>query len=426
PRRMCCIQGSDAHRLDSQSDRRGKVINFGVGERTTELRLRDQSFESLQELFESSDFASSRPSIPGEKPEDEVQAARVQGVNLVQAFYDAPTQGGVLRYNVLSDICAFANTHGGTLYLGMGTEMFRLPAGIDQPQMLIEQITRAIDLMLTPSLSLVIDTPVTQGKQIVRVQVPRGPGRPYALETNKIYVRTNGESVLAGREQIIKLVMEAQDERDVRPVTPEAAPPMSQEVEALAPPPVIAEERPRPASRDRHRDHRRERPERTERPEPREPARDRPKPAPAVPADELPRMGVEVVAVESRGSINVYSLRDLRTSAVTRNVTRNSASKLWRYVITQQETNPIDLDKVHWNGDFGLWRKYRRLADVRYDLVLKTADGARYFYGVPQSELKSGWKAFADVEDTAEGSGAGASADAVAESSLPTSADGSG
>ncbi|MCC6614439.1 MAG: putative DNA binding domain-containing protein [Anaerolineae bacterium] len=421
PRRMRCIQGSDAHRLDSQSDRRGKVINFGVGERATELRLRDQSFESLQELFESSDFASSRPYIPGEKPEDDVQAARVQGVNLVQAFYDAPTQGGVLRYNVLADICAFANTHGGTLYLGMGTEMFRLPAGIEQPQMLIEQLTRAIDMMLSPSLGLVIDIPVTQGKQIVRVQVPRGPERPYALETSKIYIRTNGESILASRDQIIKLVLEAQDERGVRTVVPEVPSPIVPDAEELAPPPVIAEERPRPALPDRHRDHRRERRDREPRETPREvrePLREPPKaapaPVPSTPPDELPRIGVEVVAVESRGSINVYTLRDLRTSSVTRNVTRNSASKLWRYVIKQQESNPVVLDQVRWNGDYGLWRKYRRLAEVRYDLVLRTKDGVRYFYGVPETELKGGWRSFASAETVSDDAPPGVPAPSVA------------
>lgn len=407
PRRMRCIQGSDAHRLDSQADRRGKVINFGVGERATELRLRDQSFESLIELFESADFASSRPYVPGEKPEDDVQAARVQGANLVQAFYDAPTQGGVLRYNVLADICAFANTHGGTLYLGMGTEMFRLPSGIDDPQVLVEQITRALDLMLSPALQLVIDTPVTQGKQIVRVQVPRGSTRPYALENNKIYIRTSTESILASRDQIVALVIESQSERDVHPPAKPVVATVVEETKDAPPTPTALTESPRPAPPDRHRDHRRGRRERREQREPREqhePQREKPASVPATPADELPRIGVEVVAVESRGSLNVYAIRDLRTGSVTKNITRMSASKLWRYVIKQQEVNPVVLEQVRWNGDYGLWRKYRRLAEVRYDLVLRTKDGFRYFYGVPETELKGGWKIFTGAETLAEDS----------------------
>lgn len=407
PRRMRCIQGSDAHRLDSQADRRGKVINFGVGERATELRLRDQSFESLIELFESADFASSRPYVPGEKPEDDVQAARVQGANLVQAFYDAPTQGGVLRYNVLADICAFANTHGGTLYLGMGTEMFRLPSGIDDPQALVEQITRALDLMLSPALHLVIDTPVTQGKQIVRVQVPRGSTRPYALENNKIYIRTSTESILASRDQIVALVIESQSERDVHLPTKPVVATVVEEAKDAPPTPTVLTESPRPTPPDRHRDHRRGRREHREQREPREqhePQREKPATVPATPADELPRIGVEVVAVESRGSLNVYAIRDLRTGSVTKNITRMSASKLWRYVIKQQEVNPVVLEQVRWNGDYGLWRKYRRLAEVRYDLVLRTKDGFRYFYGVPETELKGGWKVFAGAETLAEDS----------------------
>ncbi|MCA9909797.1 MAG: putative DNA binding domain-containing protein, partial [Anaerolineae bacterium] len=418
PRRMRCIQGSDAHRLDSQVDRRGKVINFGVGERATELRLRDQSFESLLELFESADFASSRPYIPGEKPEDDVQAARVQGTNLVQAFYDAPTQGGVLRYNVLADICAFANTHGGTLYLGMGTEMFRLPSGIDDPQTLVEQINRALDLMLSPALELVIDTPITQGKQIIRVQVPRGAVRPFALENNKIYIRTNSESILASRDQIVALVIESQTERDVLPPAKPIAAIVADETKDAPPSPTVLTETPRPASPDRHRDHRRGRREQREPREPREqhePPREKPASVPSIPADELPRIGVEVVAVEPRGSLNVYAIRDLRTGSVTKNITRMSASKLWRYVIKQQEVNPVVLEQVRWNGDYGLWRKYRRLAEVRYDIVLRSKDGVRYFYGVPETELKGGWKVFAGEETLTEDSAVSVSAPVIDE-----------
>jgi hypothetical protein len=58
PRRMRCIQGSDAHRLvrDPKNTKR-----LGVGERVTEFLLPEVSFEALRELFLGDDFTRSRP-----------------------------------------------------------------------------------------------------------------------------------------------------------------------------------------------------------------------------------------------------------------------------------------------------------------------------------------------------------------------------
>jgi len=58
PRRMHCVQGSDAHRLRADPSNRK---NLGVGDRATDVALPELSFEALQELFESDDFARTRP-----------------------------------------------------------------------------------------------------------------------------------------------------------------------------------------------------------------------------------------------------------------------------------------------------------------------------------------------------------------------------
>jgi hypothetical protein len=60
PRRMRCIQGSDAHRLDSLRDKRG-TVNPGVGERITEFALPERSFEALLELFQGADMTRTTP-----------------------------------------------------------------------------------------------------------------------------------------------------------------------------------------------------------------------------------------------------------------------------------------------------------------------------------------------------------------------------
>ena len=438
PRRMHCIQGSDAHRLDSQIDRTGKVINFGVGERPTEVRLNERSFEALRVLFDSSEFNSIRPYTPAPQVEDPLSRVRAQGPSQTQAFHESPTQAGVLRVNLLNDICAFANSDGGTVYLGLSEDTRRLPVGIENADALIEQVSRAASAMISPQLTLVIDTIESQGRTIVRVLVQPGSGRPYALDGSRIYLRSGSETRLATRDEIIQMVIEGRSggayasprqperrreerteprdreeryqrsERAERPERPQREPRREAEPALSAPPAAetIIEtpfgDVPAPAS-----------PRREGRPARRDERPPRIQPEPTVPQAETsgalaftpemqPRLGVELVSVEPRAGLNVYTLRDLVTNGVQRNVTRNIKSKIWQYAIKQHESNPIDPERVRWNGVFGLWRKYRRMTEVRYDLVLRTPDGYRFFYGVPESELKGGWQVFAQLEAQSE------------------------
>lgn len=429
PRAMRCIQGSDAHRLDNQIDRNGKIVNFGVGERASEARLRDRTFDALKEMFESDDFTTTRAYNPAAKPKDPILSARADGATATQAFHESATQAGVLRLNLLTDICAFANSEGGTLYLGLAADPRSTPVGVDNPQAVADQLQRAVSAMIKPSLQLVIDTPDSNGKLILRVRVPRGAERPYALEGSKIYVRSGSESRLATRDEIIMMVVGGERIADLPRPVETLPPPTPAERPAM---PERREPRQRPPERrdyERERPERPQRAERAERPERREPPQAvdaapaperqerpapprreeraalpsrRPEPAREVAPSDLPRVGVELVDVEPRGAMNIYTLRDLQTNAVVKNITRVTKAKAWQYVIKQHERNPIQLERVRWNGVCGLWRKYRRQIEVRYDLVLQTEDGPRYFYSVPEAEVKGGWLVFKDMQAQAE------------------------
>ncbi|HEX7975704.1 MAG TPA: hypothetical protein VF498_14935, partial [Anaerolineales bacterium] len=117
PRRMHCIQGSDSHRLTTDPNRKK---NLGVGDRATDVLVPDASFESLQELFQSNDFARTRPHRFKEEPAfDFIRGAREEGANIVQDFHESLTVRGGKRYAIIADVCAFANTNGGTLYIGL-------------------------------------------------------------------------------------------------------------------------------------------------------------------------------------------------------------------------------------------------------------------------------------------------------------------
>ncbi|HIE38377.1 MAG TPA: PHP domain-containing protein, partial [Anaerolineae bacterium] len=188
PRRMRCIQGSDAHRLARDPN---DPHHLGVGDRVTEVLLPEVGFGPLREVFLGDDFARTRPYRPTEKaPFDHVQAAREEGPSIVQDFHERFSRRGGHLYAILSDICAFANTNGGTLYIGVSGDPKELPVGVSNPRQTVEAIQEEIARRITPPLEVTADVQETQGKKIVRVVVPRGEDPPYAIDDNKIYIRS--------------------------------------------------------------------------------------------------------------------------------------------------------------------------------------------------------------------------------------------
>jgi hypothetical protein len=117
--------------------------------------------------------------------------------------------------------------------------------------------------------------------------------------------------------------------------------------------------------------------------------------------DGPPKAGVEIVGAEQKGDTIHYTMHDLRNGNIVKNVTRSSARRLWHYAITQRETNPVDESKVEWHGDYGLWQRYRRAGEIRYDLVQRTPNGLRVYYGVTEGGMHGPWQGFLidDEED---------------------------
>ncbi|MEK6220770.1 MAG: transcriptional regulator, partial [Chloroflexota bacterium] len=101
PRRMHCIQGSDAHRLSTDSQR---TKNLGIGDRVTEVLIPEVSFQALHELFTSNDFARTRPrrKKKGEPDFDYIRIAREEGSNIVQDFHESMSSRGGKLYAVIA------------------------------------------------------------------------------------------------------------------------------------------------------------------------------------------------------------------------------------------------------------------------------------------------------------------------------------
>jgi hypothetical protein len=74
-------------------------------------------------------------------------------------------------------------------------------------------------------------------------------------------------------------------------------------------------------------------------------------------------------------------------------VTRSSARKLWRYAITEHENNPVQEDKVQWQGDLGVWKSSKRAGKVRYDLAQRMPNGQIVvYYGVTEDGIDGAWR----------------------------------
>lgn len=355
PRRMHCIQGSDAHRLRRHPEDRTRL---GVGDRVTEVLLPEVSFQALKEVFLGTDFARTRPYRPTKEPFDHVQAAREQGPSIVQSFHESMERRGGRLHAVLCDVVAFANTRGGTIYIGVGPNPRQPPAGVPETDSAIAVLKAEIAEKITPPLDVTVDELESQGKRIVRVVVPEGKDKPYALEQSKIYVRQESETSLAVRDEIVQLVRSqllAEMEREPAPAEP-----------APEPAPAAVEA-----------------------------------PTAVVPAGMVdpPRTGVEIVSVTERKGTRYYALRDLRNGNVVQNVTRSSARKLWRYAITQAEQAPVDPAQVNWKGNLGLWKKTSSRASVHYDLVQRDAEGHLHvYYGVSEDGIHGPWQEVVGTE----------------------------
>lgn len=400
PRQMHCFHGSDAHRIkaDPKNPKR-----LGIGDRASEFLLEDASWEAIAGLLRSKQFDRTRPLRPQDEPFDSLAAARAAGPSLVQSFHESANQRGGKLTAILNDICAFANTAGGTVYVG-ASQRKTAPSGLAKPAEVEKQILDALDERLTPPLEVKCEVIQSQNAKVLRIQVPKGPDRPYCLDDYRYYVRDESESNLAVRDELIALVRESLG-LDV-PMAGGPGPAPSQgagargerngsrnrgrgsrgprNVPFTAPPVVPITVAVPGAAHAAHED---------------EHAGDQPVPLGSnEDAFYLPQIGVEIVASEERGGSKFHSIRDLRNGHVIHNVTRRGARKLWSYAIQQHEDSRIDPAKVQWRGEIGLVRAEKRAGKTRYDLALRENGNIRVFYGVTDDGMEGRWTTFIQEE----------------------------
>jgi hypothetical protein len=427
PRRMHSFHGSDAHRIkaDAKNPKR-----LGIGDRASEFLLDEPSFEAIVAVLRSKQFDRTRPFYAQPEAVDTLAAAREEGPSLTQSFHESASQRSGKLTAIINDICAFANTAGGVVYIGAGPRKTK-PRGLPKPAEVQQEILAGLDERMTPPIELKWEIIQSQGVKILRLMIPKGPDRPYCVDDYKYYVRDESETTLAVRDELVALVREALQgetagrasqnghkgrngrsegnklggkKQEGNRIPQNSSAPgggkgrtgshysASIPANGDANKPVVLINRPgEPIESEASAD---------------EGEGDLPivggelmREIGSEDAFYLPQIGVEIVATEERNGNRFHSIHDLRNGHVIHNVTRKGARKLWSYAIQQHEDNAISLDQIQWEGDAGLVHTERRAGKDRYDLALRTDDGkVRIFYGVTEDGMEGRWANFVQDE----------------------------
>lgn len=363
PRRMHIIQGSDAHRLRQDPNR---PTNLGIGDRATEFLLPERSFAALRAVLVGSDFDKVRPARAGGPAANAIHAARETGDTTDVAFHDKYLTGArPTIQTILRDVVAFANGNGGTVLVGVGPAARRTVTGVPDAERVAAEIAQAAASRIEPAVEISSEVAGYEGKSVIMLTVSPGTERPYALDSGEILIRRGAETSPARRDEVIRLV------RGESPVA-ETEPGES------APPPATEQKSGPSHSRSRQR-----------RPSQKaelavEPGEQR----------KAPRNGVEIVEIVEVDGVPHYTMRDLRSDQLTRNVTAATARSLWAQAIREHEKGVPTADRITWIGDYGFWKSVRiSSGERRYHLVSRgPEEGLRFYYGVSEDGLDDHWK----------------------------------
>ncbi|MDR1587842.1 MAG: putative DNA binding domain-containing protein [Treponema sp.] len=134
------------------------------------------------------------------------------GENLTTEFKREYTE------DIKKTIVAFANTAGGTLYIGINDD--KTAAGVDNPDNTLLQVSNAVHSAIKPDLTLFVDykTEKMGDAAVIAVTVQRGTSCPYYLagkgiRPEGVYVRHGASSVPASESAILNMIKETDGEK---------------------------------------------------------------------------------------------------------------------------------------------------------------------------------------------------------------------
>lgn len=112
---------------------------------------------------------------------------------------------------IYKEIIAFANTDGGTVYVGIDDNGNAV--GLDNPDKEYTRITNGIRDAIMPDVTMFVRFSI-DNKKVVRITVSEGTNKPYylrskGLKPSGVYVRQGTSSAPASSEQIRKMIKES-------------------------------------------------------------------------------------------------------------------------------------------------------------------------------------------------------------------------
>ena len=112
---------------------------------------------------------------------------------------------------IYKEIIAFANTDGGTVYVGINDNGNAV--GLDNPDKEYTRITNGIRDAIMPDVTMFVRFSI-DNKKVVRITVSEGTNKPYylrskGLKPSGVYVRQGTSSAPASSEQIRKMIKES-------------------------------------------------------------------------------------------------------------------------------------------------------------------------------------------------------------------------
>ncbi len=242
PRRMHCIQGSDAHSINTeQADSFNKRL--GVGARITEILVSEASYAGIKEVLTGDDFTRTR-AYRTNTLWQQVEAARQEGASDTQSFHERAITKTNRTRPILHDVIAFANLDGGTIYVGANPDTSVPLHGLDHLDEDLRILMGEIKQLIEPQIDVQFEIRQNENRGIIVITVAKGTNPPYVfIPTGQIYLRYETESALARRDEIVKLVLDAAVSGGAKLVGPSDVPPTistREPVSPVLPAPTIA------------------------------------------------------------------------------------------------------------------------------------------------------------------------------------------
>jgi ATP-dependent DNA helicase RecG len=106
------------------------------------------------------------------------------------------------------DLVCFANSDGGQLVIGVAND--RTLIGVDDTDSLMLKVDDVAYHSCSPPVTVVPETVILDGKQIVVLNIAKGDQRPYATRSGQYYIRSGSRCRSASREELLRLFQASQ------------------------------------------------------------------------------------------------------------------------------------------------------------------------------------------------------------------------